>query len=604
MIKKHTLIALMLPFMALAQKNNSEAHQTNFGAPDLSNSVYYPTEAFVSINEHTKEALLNHLPLPESFSLKFKKVYPSLTQMHYRYQLLHQGKEVFMGEYHVAVNKNTGQVQLINHTQLPMQSNSDDASDVTLPANALQDGEQLLAQQIIYFPTDNMLIPAVYFEVTDEQNSHIARVYGQGQWLYQKDLHQYHHHAGPNDTLIDAYVFNPDPLTSSGSTYGAPYVDNNDNSVPVLEAERSLQKVTMTKGTSGNIILENDAVIIEDFASPFSGVTSGNSSDFLFTRDEGGFEDMNVLYHINQQYLHLQNLGFTAYPGYQIRIDPHGANGQDNSFFSFGTGSTGTIEFGEGGVDDAEDADVIVHEYNHALQRAFTGTAWSSVERGTIEEALADYFCVSYSRSIDPFNSDRVFGWDGHNEYWSGREGKSNKNYQNLSFSGNIYTHTDLFVAALSEIYDSLGRNTADQVIWEAMFSLNPNTSMPQFAIHSLNADQNLNGGANYSAIKTAYVRYGILSNTFSLTEAAEESRVQVYAMEAFAKGGNALVRIPVEAQLELYNVNGTLVKRFSYSEANSVLEINGADLKAGVYILKSINSQAGLNGTAKLIRL
>ena len=42
-------------------------------------------------------------------------------------------------------------------------------------------------------------------------------------------------------------------------------------------------------------------------------------------------------------------------------FDPSGANEADNSYYT-----AGTLNFGEGGVDDAEDADIIIHEYGHA----------------------------------------------------------------------------------------------------------------------------------------------------------------------------------------------------------------------------------------------
>ena len=45
---------------------------------------------------------------------------------------------------------------------------------------------------------------------------------------------------------------------------------------------------------------------------------------------------------------------------YAIDVDCHGFNGGDNSAFNPGTNPP-SIVFGQGGVDDAEDADVIIH---------------------------------------------------------------------------------------------------------------------------------------------------------------------------------------------------------------------------------------------------
>jgi hypothetical protein len=75
-------------------------------------------------------------------------------------------------------------------------------------------------------------------------------------------------------------------------------------------------------------------------------------------------------YWVTQAQRYIQSLGFgstlQAVNKRQqlLRINQFGG---DNSFYSDGTGKL-TITFGKGGVDDAEDAEVIVHEYGHSVQ--------------------------------------------------------------------------------------------------------------------------------------------------------------------------------------------------------------------------------------------
>ena len=76
-----------------------------------------------------------------------------------------------------------------------------------------------------------------------------------------------------------------------------------------------------------------------------------------------------------------------------VRIDQFGG---DNSFYRNGTKKL-TITFGKGGVDDAEDAEVIVHEYGHAVHAAQVFGFGSSHEAGSIGEAWGDYLSVSVS---------------------------------------------------------------------------------------------------------------------------------------------------------------------------------------------------------------
>ena len=72
---------------------------------------------------------------------------------------------------------------------------------------------------------------------------------------------------------------------------------------------------------------------------------------------------------VNQAQEYLQSLGFgpaarsgRSWPAaYDVRINQYGI---DNSFMS---DKDYLIRLGKGGVDDAEDAEVIVHEYGHAI---------------------------------------------------------------------------------------------------------------------------------------------------------------------------------------------------------------------------------------------
>ena len=75
-------------------------------------------------------------------------------------------------------------------------------------------------------------------------------------------------------------------------------------------------------------------------------------------------------YWVTQAQRYIQSLGFgsTLPPVNKrqqlLRINQFGG---DNSFYRNGTKKL-TITLGKGGVDDAEDAEVIVHEYGHSVQ--------------------------------------------------------------------------------------------------------------------------------------------------------------------------------------------------------------------------------------------
>ena len=63
------------------------------------------------------------------------------------------------------------------------------------------------------------------------------------------------------------------------------------------------------------------------------------------------------------------------------------------------------LRFGKGGVDDAEDAEVILHEYGHAIQFS-QNFSFASEEAGSISEGFGDYWAVT-SRASSSARSAR-----------------------------------------------------------------------------------------------------------------------------------------------------------------------------------------------------
>ena len=120
-------------------------------------------------------------------------------------------------------------------------------------------------------------------------------------------------------------------------------------------------------------------------------------------------------YWITQAQRYIQSLGFgSTLPNVNkrqqlLRIDQFGG---DNSFYRDGTGKL-TITLGKGGVDDAEDAEVIVHEYGHSVQDDQVPGFGSTPEAGAIGEAFGDYLAVTVSQHFAPTPDEPcVADWD------------------------------------------------------------------------------------------------------------------------------------------------------------------------------------------------
>lgn len=274
-------------------------------------------------------------------------------------------------------------------------------------------------------------------------------------------------------------VFDTDPLSSSGATYGSGgYTDNSDADVTELNAER-FDRALLDLDFDGSLYhLRGPYAEIVDDENPKNGLFPQSSSSFDFTRSQDAFEAVNCYFHVDKlmRYLNI-DLGLDIMPpsGKRgiyggVKIDPHGLNGQDNSHY---IGSSGLIAFGEGGVDDAEDADVIIHELGHGLHDWVTGGSLS--QNDGLSEGTGDYAAQSYRRAnpeLAFFPGDNaydwVFNWDGHNQFWNGRITDYTATYPG-GLTGSIHTDGQIWSTCNMKIYDAIGRVKTDMAFWNGL---------------------------------------------------------------------------------------------------------------------------------------
>lgn len=313
------------------------------------------------------------------------------------------------------------------------------------------------------------------------------------------------------------WVFDPDPLTRSGATYGDPgFSDNSDTDSDSLTAqllEVNLLDISLTGSTYS---LKGPYAEIVDWEAPFDGLFTQDSSVFHYTRGEDAFEAVNVYHHVDKSMRYInETLGFSLMPFQYtggVQGDPHGFNGDDNSHY---VSSTGQLAWGEGGVDDAEDEDVILHELGHGIHDWITNGNLSQVTG--LSEGCGDYWAVSYNRSTGFWTpSDQqynwVFQWDGHNPFWSGRITNYSATYPG-GLVGQIHTDGQIWASTLMQIYDDIGRFATDSDFLEALSMTNGSTNQEDAAQAFIQADVNLFGGANIG-----YIEYWFTQRGYNIT--------------------------------------------------------------------------------------
>jgi len=308
-------------------------------------------------------------------------------------------------------------------------------------------------------------------------------------------------------------TFDPDPITRSGSTYGTGgFTDNNDADSGDLTANtvsKTLLDITFSGGLHQ---LKGPFAEVQDFESPFKGLFSQASNTFNFTRNADAFEAVNVYFHIDQSMRYInQTLGVPLMPfqySTGVQVDPHGLNGQDNAHY---ISSTGRLAFGEGGVDDAEDLEVVLHELGHGIHDWATNGQIS--QQQGLSEGCGDYWAASYTRSLGFWQSSDpefnwVFRWDGHNQFWAGRI----VNYAALypgGLTGAIHTDGQMWSSTLMSIWNDIGRTPTDENFLECLSMLNSGSDQNDAANAFYLADAALHGGANQPAILSRFQQRG-----------------------------------------------------------------------------------------------
>jgi subtilisin-like proprotein convertase family protein len=326
-----------------------------------------------------------------------------------------------------------------------------------------------------------------------------------------------------------ARVFDPNPVV----TLNDPSLqDRNDAASAVPDAA---YKTVQLEDVAESGPLRGPYVTLVDVQAP----NIPPPSTTIFNREDDGFEDVNAYFHIDKTQRYLQSIGYRgrrAIAQYAIETDAHAQSGFDSSLFlpdAFHPGR-GSLYFGTGGTDDAEDADLVVHEYGHALLEwiapgTFTGTFTSQAR--AFSEAFGDYWAFSnhYAERVQSGRDPFCFAdWDARcwlddasqfctypvNANCLRRldSAKTMRDYDTIEAAGVEHRNGEIFSSALRELFLALGKPVTDTVVIESVFGA---PSLPPFAVMAqrmINADQLLYGGAHQTTICAAMVARLILT--------------------------------------------------------------------------------------------
>ena len=312
-------------------------------------------------------------------------------------------------------------------------------------------------------------------------------------------------------STVGARAFLPNPVQTTGDEA---LTDSKDSAAAVPD---SAYFPVVLSNLDGSGYLSGDyAKVISETGAPVYG-----SGPFNFTRDQDGFEQVMAYFWVTEAQKYLQSLGFgSKLPAVnkrqqQIRV---GQWGLDNSFQ---TDKQDLLRFGKGGVDDAEDGEVIVHEYGHAVQAAQVPGFGTTLEAGSIGEAFGDYLALTVSEAVALANGAPILtplpclmDWDS-TSYTSTvphciRRTDTKKHYPE-DVVGEVHADGEIWSRALWDIRQALGAHTADRIIVNAQFRFTPGVSFARAAQDTVNTALNMYDLASADAVRTAFVNRGIL---------------------------------------------------------------------------------------------
>jgi hypothetical protein len=385
------------------------------------------------------------------------------------------------------------------------------------------------------------------------------------------------------DSQVKAQVFLVNPLNTAKQVYGSPYIDSNDLDVPQLNAERKWVNMNV-HFENGTFSLKTDRYSFGQISNPVTAPTTTQSDTFSFLRSQYQFEDVNAFYHITNMSDYVDALGFESALPNKLVIDAHGYNNGDFSSFNYGVTPV-ELEFGEGGVDDAEDGEIVVHEFSHALSYFAGGDSYENGrDRAAMEEGNADYFSASYSKAYTDFAWKKMFNWDGHNPFFQGISIGTRLQYPQ-QMTGNSNADREMWSTPLMCIYDKIGRGPSDSLVLEHLYYQFKTATIPDMANILLTVDSLMFNQKYHHDIRDCFSKHNILANVN--TPVAFNKLFTAYNTYGFSQGAETAEINAKSGQSFSYTVFDNIGQMVKLDKTVNRLNLDPQSYKSGIYFVE-----------------
>ena len=321
-------------------------------------------------------------------------------------------------------------------------------------------------------------------------------------------------------------VFHYSNPIQTGGNLAWPAPDDNDHTI-LTEQETRVQLLHLNPGTGklmGSFVDLNATGIVGGYKS--AGQADNASRLYYYTRADDRFEEVMVYYYVDWMHSYLQQIGEVWLLNYPVPAHAH-YGAFVNAFYS---SSDLGLHFGDGDdaypFDLAEDADVIIHEYGHAIhgdQGLFNG--WVSEEMGAFSEGFSDYLSASFLDQGAAGTEGCLAEWFGYElGYPTGsypycmRDTFSTKHYpEDMTYE--VHNDGEMWSAALWRLRGLLGRGVTDRLAIETGYYVWPWASFRDAVNAMVQVDRTAYAGVHETTIRQVFRDNGML--TYSIRSQA-----------------------------------------------------------------------------------
>lgn len=316
--------------------------------------------------------------------------------------------------------------------------------------------------------------------------------------------------------------------------------DNDDAASVELDKQRiAVDLLGLAEGTT---LLKGEFVDLATYDTPTCPRLDGVCPDaananraYFYTRDQPEFEQVVIYNAVDSVQRYLRDVlsfqdakGNATIRNFPTRAVAHWYTNDESFYSPLADNGRGVLYFGDGGVDDAEDADIIVHEFGHAIQHnqnslCFPGGSYVPQENDAraIGEGFGDYFAASFyadkgDATYQALNAACVGEWDS-SPYSSTaptclRRVDGSKQYPN-DLVNEVHKDGEIWSAVLWNIRAELKGPVTDQLVLEHHFNLDCSNglTMPQAALEIIDTDKLLFAGVHENILLAKFCESGIL---------------------------------------------------------------------------------------------